>query len=82
MRRMKKYSEQGSYFVEIQAPTKRLAERVMRKLEQAVRRLYSSRNRGIGFTQWWFEAPDGPLSRVEDEEKIHARRATRERLGN
>ena len=68
MKRIKKYSEWGTYFIEIQAPTKRLAERVMREIGEAIQKLSASRNRGTGVIQWWFDAPEGSLERVEDDE--------------
>lgn len=68
MNKIKKYSERGTYFIEIQAPTKRLAEQVMRKIEQAIEGLCALQNRGTGVIQWWFDAPEGSLERVEDDE--------------
>lgn len=69
MNRMKKYSELGNYFIEIQAPTKRLAEQVMRRIERAIRKLYASKNDGTGITEWWLEAPEGALAQTESEEE-------------
>lgn len=69
MNQIKKYREWGSYFIEIDAPTKRVAERVMLKIERAIESLYARRNRGVGVVEWWFDAPKAPLGRVEDDKE-------------
>jgi hypothetical protein len=69
MRELKRYCEWGNYFIEIRAENKRRAERVMRKLERAIKKLYAVRNRGTGIIEWSFDAPEGALDRVWDEEE-------------
>lgn len=63
---MKRYMESGRYWIEVEAPTKRHAERVMRKLERAIKNLYALRNGGVGIVAWEFDAPEDPLNEIED----------------